>query len=243
MNSFMRILNHTWDFYTSKLVLILIFSVPFIIAALIPALVPAPTYLSMGGFYLRTGSIPELGIADIVGTIIAYAVAGFIISDAIANINVIIKAKRTQTKIKKEILDAVALYGVKIFFIYIILTLLIYIAQLITFGNEYQGIIFPIISFLISLPIVFAAPAIVIDGNDTVHAVLTAIKLIKNKFLLVLGWAVLGLILLTIAGIIVYAIVPDLAGYAMMFLNGLFILPFLIVLASHIYMERYPLAK
>ncbi|MBI5046370.1 hypothetical protein HZC07_01420, partial [Candidatus Micrarchaeota archaeon] len=83
-----RIFKYATEFYLNRLGLILIFSVPFILAFLMPTLVPAPTYLAIGGVFLRTGSIPELSLLDLVVTAIVYVLAVFVIADTIVNINI-----------------------------------------------------------------------------------------------------------------------------------------------------------
>jgi len=103
-----RAFGYATRFYLERLRLILLFSIPFIAAFLIPVLVPAPTYLALGGVFLRTGSFPELGILGLFVAIAGYAVALFLIADTIVNINLVVRSKRTLTQIKSEVLAPLA---------------------------------------------------------------------------------------------------------------------------------------
>lgn len=124
-DEFSRTFRYAWDFYRKRLGLIVIFSIPFILAFLIPALVPAPTYVSLGGVFLRIGSIPEFSVVDLAITAIAYALAVFVISDTIVNINIIVRSKRTLTSIKHEVMQAVGSYAMRIFYIYTMVTVVL----------------------------------------------------------------------------------------------------------------------
>jgi hypothetical protein len=59
-----RVFKYANDFYLNRLGLIVIFSIPFILASLLLILVSAPTYLALGSVFLRTGSIPEFSLFD-----------------------------------------------------------------------------------------------------------------------------------------------------------------------------------
>ena len=240
----LRVFNHAWKFYRKKLLLVVLFSVPFIAASLITLLVSAPSYLAAGSVFIRTGSMPEIGTLGILITIIAYLVSIFIVAHVLTNLNLLIKEKRTQTKTKSEVLRSVKKYTLKIFFLLILLKLIIVILQLGTYGSEYQSIIYPILLGITSLAFFFVPPAVVIDERDSFYALKTSIRLVIGKPLLVLGWIVLGLFLISIAELVLFAVFGPVFGpYLTMLINCLFILPFLIILQSHIYMERYPLAR
>lgn len=224
--------------------LVVLFSIPFIAASLITLLVSAPSYLAAGSVFIRTGSMPEIDALGSLITIIAYLVSIFIVAHVLTNLNLLIKEKRTQTKTKSEVLRSIKKYTLKMFFLLIVLKLVGLVLQLGTYGLEYQNIIYPILLGIASLAFFFIPPAIVIDERDTFYALKTSIRLVMKKPLLVLSWVVLGLILISIAELVLFAIFGPVFGpYLTMLINCLFILPFLIILQSHMYMERYPLAK
>lgn len=243
-DEFSRTFRYAWDFYRKRLGLIIIFSIPFILAFLIPVLVPAPTYLSLGAVFLRTGSIPELSAVDLAITAVSYALAVFLIADTIVNINIIVRSKRTLTSIRHEVMQAVGTYAMRIFYISTMLLLLIFIAQLLTYDNPLQSWIFPLFTLALSLLLFFVPPAVVIDNSDTPGAIRRSVSMaLKNPHFPLL-WTFLSLLilsLLTLAADLVFS--PPYSGYFVLLVNSLLVMPFFTVLQTQMYMEKYPLAR
>lgn len=244
MSRLSAVIAHTKDTYFKDAGIFLIFSLPLIFALLIPIFVPAPTYIALGGIYLRTGSIPELSKVDIVITIFAYMLSMFIIADTITNINLIIKSKRTKTKIPGEVLKGMGRYATKIFLVYIIILLLLFLLQIATYDMPQQNMIFSIAAFILFLATFFVSPAIVIDDFSTMHALGSSLKMIVKKWDLVAVWILIGLISITVMESVLFAVIPmPFSTYLVMLANALFILPFLVIFQTHIYMEKYPLTR
>lgn len=243
-DEFSRTFRYAWDFYRKRLGLIIIFSIPFILAFLIPVLVPLPTYLALGGVFLRTGSLPELSVVDMIITAAAYALAVFLISDTIVNINIIVRSKRTLTTIKHEVVTAMGSYATRIFYIYTMLLLLLLITQLVTYDNPYQSWIYPFVSLALSLLLFFVPPAVVIDNSDTPTAIRRSVAMtLKNPHFALL-WTFLSLLLISVVkllGDLVFS--SPYSGFFVLLVNSLIIMPFMTVLQTQMYMERYPLAR
>lgn len=240
---FLRVFEHTNKFYFKRLGLIVVFSVPFLIAFLLLLLVPAPTYLSLGSTFLRTGSIPELSILDILLTAAAYVVAVFIIADTIVNVNIIVRSKRTLTSIKHEVVTALGKYATRIFYIYTMMILLLFIAQLVFYEHPLQSWIYPIFAFALSFLLFFVAPAVVIDNSDTPTAIRRSVSMAIRNPLSVILWTFSGLFAISLLELIALLIVPSVSSILVMLINSLFILPYLIILQTQMYMEKYPLAR
>lgn len=239
-----RVFQHAWTFYRKKLLLVVLFSIPFIAASLITMLVSAPSYLAVGSVFIRTGSMPEMNTLDVLITIISYLVSIFIISYVLTNLNLLVKEKRTQTRTKGEILRSVRKYTLRIFFLLVILKLITLALQLGTYGSEHQDWLYPLLLGIFSLAFFFVPAAIVIDERDSFRALKTSIKLVLKKPVLVFAWIILGTVLISILELLMFYLTgPVFGAHLTMLFNSLFILPFLIILQSHIYMERYPLAK
>ncbi|MBN2478114.1 hypothetical protein JXB01_02370 [Candidatus Micrarchaeota archaeon] len=244
MHEFKRVLNHAWQLYTKKAGMVSIFALPLIAAFVILFAVPAPTYNALGSVIIRTGSIPEMDPISTGITILAYLVSIFIFADVITNINLIIKAKRTQNKIPKEILKAMGVYATKIFFVFVLIALLIFAVQLLSYGMQMQEIIYPFLSLIIYCAFFFVPPAIVIDNYDTTRAIAASFNLVLKLPLHLLAWILIGLISLSLVELVVFFIIPsEIGSWIVLLINSLYILPFLIILQSQIYMERYPLAR
>jgi hypothetical protein len=227
-----------------RLGMIIIFSIPFILAFLIPSLVPAPTYLALGGVFLRTGSIPELSLTDLIITAIAYAIAVFVIADTIVNINIVVRSKRTLTAIKQEVIGAMGTYAMRIFYIYTLFLLLMLIVQLVTYDNPLQSWIYPLLSFVLSSLLFFVPPAVVIDNSDTPTSIRRSVGMAVRNPHFVLLWVFASLLLLSLVTLIADTIFTSpFSGYFVLLINSLVLLPFLTVLQTQMYMEKYPLAR
>lgn len=238
-----RIVDYTFMEYKRNLWLILIFSVMFIISMLSLFLAPTPTYVSLGGTFLRVGSIPELTIMDIAAIVGAYLFSIFIFADAITNINLLIKAKRTLTKIPSEIFGGAFKYALKIFFVYTIAMLVIFAVNIATFESSLHNIIYPLASFIVFMGIFFVPPAVILDDMDTFRAIATSIKALKTRWSLVIVWAILGVIAISAIEFFSFLVLGAASGkYLVIALNGLLIIPVLTIFQTQVYMEKYPLS-
>jgi hypothetical protein len=239
-----RTFKYATDFYLKRLGLIVIFSVPLILAVLILALVPAPTYLALGGVFLRIGSLPELSLQDIAITLAAYALAVFVIADTIVNINIVVRSKRTLTAISKEVLSAFGTYALRIFFVYTALLLALLVVQILAYEHPLQSWIYPVAAFAMSFLLFFVPPAVVIDNSDVPAAVAISARLALKNPHFVLIWAfaaLLALSLIKLAADVVFS--NPFSEYFVLLANFLLVLPFLTVLQTQMYMEKYPLAR
>jgi len=239
-----RAFRYAFEFYFKRLGIIVVFSIPFIPAFLIPVLVPAPTYLAIGGVFVRTGSIPELSLLDIIFTALAYGIAVFLIADTLVNINIVVRSKRTLTSIGHEVAQALGTYAMRIFYIYTMVLLLLFIAQLVTYDNPFQSWLYPIFTLLLTGLLFFVPPAVVIDNSDTPSAIRRSVAMAVHNPHFVLLWVVIAL-----AGVSVAKLLGDLifsnpfSGYFVLLVNSLILLPFLTLLQTQMYMEKYPLAR
>jgi len=241
-NRIVQLFRYSTDFYFRKLPQLLVFSIPMLIALLIPLLVATPTFVSLGAVVMRTGSLPELTIGDIAFTAFAYALSLFIIADAIANINILIKSKRTMTSLSSQVIAALSTYGLRIFYIYTIMMLMFAIFQLLTFEQPFQTWLYPLLMFLLSALLFFVAPAIVIDDAPVQHAISHSIRASLGRPRMFLIWTVTGFLLVSAVRLLLGVVVPSLASPLTLIINALFILPFLIILQTQMYMEKYPMA-
>lgn len=238
-----KVIRYTFAEYQRNLWLILIFSVMFIASMLALFLAPTPTYVSLGGTFLRIGSIPELTTSDVAVIIAAYLISLLIFADAITNINLLVKGKRTLTKIPAEVLGGVFRYALKIFFVYTIAMLLVFAVNIATFESSLHSVIYPLASFLIFMAIFFVPPAVVIDDMDTFRAIEVSLRSIPSKWQMIVLWAVAGLAAISITELVLFAVLPPaIAKYLVIALNGLVVIPLLTIFQTQAYMEKYPLS-
>jgi len=85
---------------------------------------------------------------------------------------------------------------------------------------------------------------VVIDEEDTAGAISKSVGMAVRKPKFVLAWSVIGLVSLSILKLFFDFVLPhSVSPYAVFFINSIFVLPFLIVLQTAMYMEKYPLAR
>ncbi|MBU0586827.1 hypothetical protein KJ780_04900 [Candidatus Micrarchaeota archaeon] len=238
-----KVVLYTIRGYRRNLWIITLLSIMFVASMFALFLSPAATYVSLGGSYIRTTSIPQMSTFDIIVVVAAYLISLFIFADALTNINLIIKANRTVSKIPSEILSGVFKYALKIFFVYTIAALLVFAINIATYDSQLHSFIYPILSLVIFTALFFVTPAIVIDEMDTFQAIAVSIKMIIQKWKLVVAWAILGLLSLSLVEIVLFFILPyDIAKYVIMAFNGLVIIPLFTIFQTQAYMEKYPLS-
>lgn len=238
----MRALGHAVALYREKAGFVLLFSIPFFIAMLIPSLVSGPTFISLGAVFLRTGSIPEIDPFGMAIMLIAYLVSMFLIAESIVGITLLVKTKRTQSNPTSEVIGALKKCGMTVFLAYTLAAMLILIAQLLTFDMELRGIVLPVLMLLISFGVFFVPQAMVIDGQRLGRAIDTSYSMVRRKFADVLLWMLIGTLLLTVSALILFLLPYPFGSYAVMLVNSLLVIPFLIIYQAQIYMKKYALA-
>lgn len=235
-----NILTHSLSAYTKNIKLISFFSIPALIAFLIPTLVNTPVFAAIGGSFLRTGSIPDLTGTDFGIIIISLLVSLYLISFALVNINLVIKSMRTNTDIKKEVLKGITGYTLNVFLLFLLGTILLLIIQLLTFEIGAQQWLSPILSFIVWLPIFYAPAALVIDDMRPFRAAQKSFGMVFSKLPYFLLWCAISIVLLSILDVIFLNILPHKVGsLAVLLLNSLVIMPFLIVLQTQVYLSKY----
>ncbi len=238
-------MRYTLDVYREHLQLILIFSLVMLIAFLIPILASFPTYNDLGAIFLRTSSafssINALSIAII---IVSTLLSLLFLSFAVVAINVVVRHKRTQTKITHEVLRGLETYTGRVFSILLLYTAIVLLVGLLSYSYHVSQALTYVVALVLS-PIFFYAPSsIVIDDASLIHSMQYSLRFFKKRFDYFLLWLVVAILLLTIFDLIsIWIGGAAYAGYIMLIINSLFILPFLIILQSESYMKRFALLK
>jgi len=259
MEEIARVFQYSLDFYLKKVLLVALFSVPFFLAFLVPLLVPTPTYLAVGSLFVRSGSLPEFSIFDLIITGAGYIFAMFIISDTIVNINILVRSRRTLTETTQEMMSAISNHAMKIFYILTLVLLLHFIVLLLTYDMPLQSVIYPLFSFVVSYFLFFVPPAIVIDNSTVYEAIVRSVNLTLVRPLsflktwdvsaltmpvLIMLWVLFGAVLLVFSKLVGdFLFAGIFSQFLVLLLNTIVFLPFLIILQTQMYMEKYPLAR
>lgn len=235
-----NILAHSFAAYSKNIKLISFFAIPALIALLIPAFVNTPVFSAIGASFLRTGSIPDLTAMDFGIIIIGLLISLYLISFAIVNINLVIKSMRTNTDIKKEVMRGITGYTLNVFLLFLLGTILLLIIQLITFQIGVQQWLSPILSFIVWLPIFYAPAALVIDDLRPFRAAQKSFGMVFSKLPYFALWCVIAIVLLSVLDFVFLALLPHMIGsLAVLLLNSLFVMPFLIVFQTEVYISKY----
>ncbi|MFH1471072.1 MAG: hypothetical protein ABIF01_04950 [Candidatus Micrarchaeota archaeon] len=241
----MEVIDHTFKALGMNFKWIVFFSIPFLLAFIIPMLSPLPTYVAMGGTFLRTGSIPEMNQFELGLVILATILSIFSISFALAAINVVRKHNRTLTKIPKEVVEGLEGNVLTIFGVYVTVGLFYFVVYLASYEYGIQEIVGPLITFIASLCLFYVPAAIVIDELRPYHAVRASLRHIYKKPALFLLWLVIAMVSL-VALDAIFIILKDsipFARYILLVLNSLVLMPFLVVLQTQAYLTKYTILK
>ncbi|MCX6770011.1 MAG: hypothetical protein NT051_05025 [Candidatus Micrarchaeota archaeon] len=235
-----NLLSLSLSSYTKNIKLISFFSIPALIAFLIPALVNTPVFSALGGTFLRTGSIPDVSAAELGVVITGVLLSLYLMSFAIVNINIVIKSQRTSTNIKNEVLKGITGYTLNVFSFFLLGTIALLIIQLFTFELGVQSWLAPLLSLIVWLPLFYAPAGLVIDELRPFRAAQKSFSTIFAKFHYFLVWLAISIILLSLLDALALWLLPHKIGsLAVLLVNSMVLVPFLIVFQSHIYMSKY----
>ncbi len=241
----LNVVKHAIDTYFENIYLILFSSISFIIAFIIPVFAAFPTFNDAGAVFLRTLSVYQnLNPFNTAVIVISTIFSLLFLSFATVAINIVVKHSRTQTKIRSEVIRGIERYTGRVFVILLLATLIIVLANVLSYGSGYSAIITAIVALLIT-PFVFYAPAsIVIDDSKLVRSMRASLKFFAKRFDYFILWLVIAIVLITLFDFIFITISGTvLSRYIMLVFSSLFILPFLVLLQADLYMSRFKLLK
>ena len=238
------ILAHTWEVYAQNFWLLALMAIPGFFGLAIPVLIGTPSFIALGGSYLRTGSIPDLTPMSLATMLSSLLLSLFLMGFAIVNINLVVKSQRTLTQIKKEVIASISTTTLSVFWVFLVALLLLLIIQLLGYEYGLQAILSPIIALPIGLIMLFMPTAMVIDEIRPFRAMQRSVETIISKLPLVILWNVIALILLVIIDVIFLWLIPHpFASWLVLLVNSIIILPYLVVLLAQIYISKYTILE
>lgn len=236
-----NIIEVSFSTYKKNLKLILLFSIAFVIALLIPVFAPFPTYNDLGSIFIRTGSIYlNLNFIDAIIIVASTMFSLLFLSFAIVAINVIVKHSHTATRIRKEVIDGLEKYTANVFVVLLLFTALLVLVSFLTYYTGYSGIA-TLIAAIVLIPFLFYAPtSIVIDDTRIMRAIGHSLGFMKNHFKYFLLWVLVSFVLLSVVDLIpIIGSGSYVSMYASLVIDSFIVLPFLIVLQSESYIRRF----
>jgi hypothetical protein len=240
-----NILLYAANTYTKNIKLILLFSLAFVLAFLIPIFAAFPTYNDLGAIMLRTSSIfLNLNLLNTAVIVIAVFFSLLFLSFAIVAINVICKHSRTHTKIGHYVLEGFEAYTSKVFIVLLFETLILLVVGVAFYSTGYSAVATAIASLVIAPAFFYAPASIVVDDTRVVHSMRASVRFFARKLGYFVLWVVVAVLLLSVFDCLFILTGGTLVSrYAMLVFSSLFILPFLVVLQTECYINRFKLLK
>jgi hypothetical protein len=239
------LLEDSWETYASNIKLVLLFSIPFIIAFLIPLLAPLPTYISGGAIFLRSASIflnlNAIGIAAIIASVFFSLL---FLSFAFVAISLIVKAKRTFTKNPRSVLREVEKYTGRVFVVLLAYAFILTLVNILGYFLGLEAILTPIVGFFLFMAIFYAPTAIVIDNKRIGAALNQSLELVASRPQYFLLWVVCIIFVVSVVDFaVIHATGTLVSSYIMLILNSVFILPYFVIFQAEAYMKRFSMLR
>ncbi len=240
-----NILGDTYETFVENRNLALLFSIPFVIAFAIPLLAPLPTYVSMGGIFLRTASIfTNLNFIGLAVIIVAFFFSLLFISFAFVAISMIVKSRKTKLKIGQRAIQGIEKYIGKVFVLFILYAVILTIANVAGYYLGIQALLTGIVGFFGFMPFFYAPSAIVVDDQRVWRSMKNSVKLVAREPQYFVMWFVLITVILSIISAVFIAIAGTfLARYIILILSSLFVLPYFVIFQAEAYMKRFAILR
>ncbi len=239
-----NVLSDSFHTYRSNLKLVLLFSIPFIIASLIPLFAPFPTYISAGAIFLRNSSIfLNLNFISLAVIIAAFFLSLLFISFAFVAINLIVKSKRTHTKASSRVLKGIEKYTVNVLIVLLIYSIVLSIASVLGYMAGIQALITGIVGFFGFVFVFYAPSAIVMEDKKIIRSMIDSVRLVVSAPQYFLLWLVLLVVIISLLDSVFIITVAQISRYIMLVITSLFILPYFVILMTESYMKKFPILR
>ncbi|MDE1854813.1 MAG: hypothetical protein KGH57_00625 [Candidatus Micrarchaeota archaeon] len=239
------LIEDSWETYAKNIRLVLLFSIPFIVAFVIPLLAPLPTYISSGGIFLRSASIflnlNPVGLAVI---IMSAFISLLFLSFAFVAISLIVKAERTFTRQPASVLREIEKYTGRVFVVLLAYAFILTLVNILGYFLGLQEFLTPIVGFFLFMAIFYAPTAIVIDNKGVGSALNRSLDLVASKPQYFLMWvAILVLVVGVVDFVLIHATGTLISSYLMLIINSVFILPYFVIFQAEAYMKRFAMLR
>ncbi len=238
------VLSDTSETYRENLKLVLLFSVPFVIAFLIPLLAPFPTYISSGAIFIRSASIfTNLDFFTVAVILVALIFSLLFISFAYVAISLIVKSRKTRLAISQRVLHDIEKYIGKVFTVLLIYTLILMAANVIGYMLNIQTFLTDLVGFFGFLFIFYAPSAIVVDNVGVLRSMKNSIRLVFHSPQYFVIWLVLVTLAISVIDLVFVSILGIWATYIVLLIVSLLVLPYFVIFQAESYMRRFAILK
>lgn len=236
-----NILAYAYETYMQNIKYILLFSLSFVIAFIIPVFAAFPTYNDAGAIFIRTASVySNFNLLDIAVIVVSTLFSLLFLSFAVVAITTIIKHKRTSTRITKEIIEGLESYTGRVFVVVLLFTFALMAVNVLSYSTHYSGLLTAVIGLALTPFLIYAPYSIVIDENRVGRSIKASAKFFFKRFDYFLIWLLTAIILLSIVDFVFITLSGTmLSRYLVLVVDSVFVLPFLVVLQAEMYMRRF----
>ncbi len=240
-----NILSEVFETYKSNMRFVLFFSIPFVIAFLIPLFAPLPTYISSGGIFIRSSSvISNLNFVSVAIILIAIFFSLLFISFAFVAISLIVKSRKTKSRISKRVMHDIERYISKVFVLFIIYTFMLLAVNVLGYLYGNLELFTAVVGFFGFIPLFYAPSAIVVDNKGIGRAVKDSIKLVISNPIYFILWFVLISMTISVIDFVMIAITGAyISMYLTLILVSLFVLPYFVIFQAEAYMRRFAILR
>jgi hypothetical protein len=240
-----NLIKDALETYGANLKLVLLFSIPFVIAFLIPLIAPLPTYISAGAIFLRSASIfYNLSISGIAVIIASLFFSLLFLSFAFVAISLIVKARRTYMRVPSKALKEIEKHISRVFILLLAYTLVLLAANMIGYYLGFQALLTDITGFFGMLLIFYAPSAIVVGEKRVITAVSDSIRLMAEKPQYFVQWLFLSLLIISAVDLaIIFVAGTPWSMYLVLIVNSLLIAPYFVIFTAEAYMRKFPILR
>lgn len=239
------VIEDSYETYSSNLNLVLLFSIPFIIAFVIPLFAPLPTYISLGGIFLRSASIfTNLNFLGLAVIIVAFFFSLLFISFAFVAISLIVKSERTKSKIGKRAIQGIEKYIGKVFLVFLLYAIILSVANILGYYLGIEALLTGIVGFFGFIPFFYAPSAIVVDEQKIGRALKNSVKLVVKEPQYFILWFILISVILSVISVVFIALAGTFwSRYIILIISSLFVLPYFVIFQAEAYMKRFAILR
>ncbi|MGC8850771.1 MAG: hypothetical protein ACP5O3_00875 [Candidatus Micrarchaeia archaeon] len=242
--SFYAVLRHALSAYIRNFKLISFFSIPFLVS--FPLALVLPNFVSLGSIFLRFGSIRhDLTIFDALLIFAALVFALLLFAFSVVAVNLVIKSQRTLLRLNSRDIEKIEVQTFKLFLVYAAVFAVSFGVNYLLYDFGLHTFLGALFSFALSLSVLFAGQAIVLEDLEARHVFSRSISLLTRKPFYVAGFFGVAVLLLLANDALFLALGTALGEQAMIsrylsiVVNALAILPFLECLKVQIYLSKY----
>jgi hypothetical protein len=223
----------------------ILFALPLLLSILLVMLYSYPMFTSLGGIFLRVVTLEDMGIGGMlmIAAILIMSIA--LLGTTISAISLIVRDERSDRKVNYGLfVEALKTHTIVISIFYILLFLLLEGMQLAVFMLGIDTVVYSLLSIAVSYVLFFAPFAMVVDDYSIPRGVKAGIEHLAVNPLGPLKWFVL-MALANLVVMVFFGFFMDygLAKIAAAAVNGLVLLPFMIIYGAHMYVDKYPMTR